>query len=324
MFLIVIETISIFILVYTLLIKSMFASIDTLNTNLANANVYSHLSTMIKEVVIAHIPNTQHDAITNAIAISVINAVVTPELIQQLGKPTLKVAVNWIAKPATISNNKIVIDTTQYKQQLKQVAQEKDLPQFLAPVGQQLEKAIPNQISIIDLNKNPHGIIQGIVRAKMFYQHINTLNTVAIWTAIISFFALIAINLRSIKRFLKTLAIGIATVSVVVLILSFLIPYVILPLFPVTNIDPVIKDEFNMMIQDIGNYLFAATRMPALYMLIGSGALYFLYRWSYVERLQASIDKAFFTKPAPATVSKKKHATRHAPRVRHTAALHKN
>jgi hypothetical protein len=322
-FFIVFEAISIFVLVYTLLIKSIFASIDTLNENLANANVYNHLSTMIKQVVIAHIPDTQHAVLTNAIAVNVVNALVTPELIQQVSKPTLNIAVNWIAKPTTIENNNIVINTAQYKQQLQQFAEEKDLPQFLAPVGQELQKAIPNQIVIMDLNKHPHGIIPAIVRMKVFYQHINIINTVAIWTAIFSFIALMVINIRSIKRFLKTLAVGFATVSIVVLILSFLIPYVVIPLFPVTNVDQIIQNDFNLMIQDIASYLFAATRLPAIWLLIGSGALYFLYRWSYVESLQTNIDKAFFAKPTLSTVSKKKHATRHAPRVRHTAALHK-
>jgi len=316
-FFVVLFALSTFVLMYTLLIKSIFTSIDTLNANLANANVYTHLSTMIKQEVVARIPQNQHAVITNAITVGVVNALVTPELIEQISKPTLTIAVNWIAKPATIQNNKIVVDTTQYKQQVTQFVQQKDIPQFLAPVGQQLQKAIPNQIEIMDLNKHPHGIIPAIVRAKVFYQHINTLNTVAVWTSILSFIALIVVNLRSIKRLLKSLAIGFATVSVIVLILSFLIPYGILPLFHVTNIDPVIQDEFNVMMQDIAIYLFAATRIPAVWMLVGSGALFFLYRWSYVARLQMNIDKAFFTSH---TTPKKHTARHHTPRVRHTAA----
>ncbi len=317
-FLLVVQIISIFVLMYTLLIKSMFTSIDTLNTHLAQASVYNHLSSMIKQEVITHIPNNQHTLLTNAIAISIVNAVVTPEMIQQVSKPMLTIGINWIAKPATIQNNNIVITTTQYKQQLKQFAQEKDLPQFLAPVGKELQQAIPNQIVVMDLNKHPHGIIPAIVRTKMFYQNINTLTTVAIWSAIVSLIALVVVNVRSVKRFLKTLAIGYATISIVILALSFLIPYVILPLFPVTNIDLVIQNEFNQMIQDIAIYLFAATRLPAVLLLLGSGLLYLAYKWAYVENLQSSIDRAFF-----ATASHKKQSTRHrSSHVRHTAVLH--
>src|SRR5438270_1902951 len=77
---IIFQSAAVILLTYTLLFKSIFSSIDSLDAHLQNAGVYNHLAAMIKQALIIRLPNNPDHLLGRALAINVINSMITPEL----------------------------------------------------------------------------------------------------------------------------------------------------------------------------------------------------------------------------------------------------
>jgi hypothetical protein len=273
---------------YTSIIKNVFSSTDSLNTHLEQANVYNNASTLIKARLSARLDQQFQDRIVQAaIADRLLDAIVTPQFVEKQSQRVLPLAAKVISQPLDIENNKVVVDTKNYKAkvQAELAARNGKIPDFIEPTVNNLVTSVPNQLTLVDMTQRPNSILGTLTKAKIFFEHTILWNNIALTVGIVTGLLLLIINYRSLRTFFKYISIAYIISGIVIFIGSYFFPYLIM-LF---NTGPTIY--LNQLVSDAAYYLFALTRMPSL-TLLGLGLLFYLvFRLSYLDALQAQINK---------------------------------
>jgi hypothetical protein len=289
-YLTVIHLLCLIILCYTLVIKSIFSSTDTLNTHLEQANVYANASNLIKARITARLDQQFQDKIVQtAIADRLLDAIVTPQFIEKQSQRVLPLAAKVISQPLDIENNKVVVDAQGYKQKIQSELQSRsgNIPDFIQPAANNLIASVPNQLVLVDMTQRPNSILGFLTNAKIFFENTILWNNIALTVGIVTGLLLLIINFQSLRTFFKYVSIAYIISGVVVFIGSYFIPYIITLFNSGSNI------FLNKLVSDASYYVFALTRTSSI-TLLGLGVLFYvLFRLSYLDALQVQIDKLF-------------------------------
>lgn len=289
-FLTIVHILCLFVLSYTLIVKSIFSSTDSLNNHLKEAGLYTDVSDMVKARISENLNEKFQDKIVErAIAEKVLDAIVTPTFVEKQSQRILPIAAKVVSKPLDIQDNKVVVDAQKYKQKINSELQNnKDkIPDIIEPAVTTLVGAVPDQLTLVDMQKRPNSILAFLTKAKILYENISVWNNIALWVGVITALVLIILNREQLRALFKYLTIAYLVSGAIVLIGSYLFPYLLLLMNTGENI------YLNKMVSDASYYFFAQTRVLSIIYLILGGIFFFLFKWSYVAALQVQVDKLF-------------------------------
>jgi hypothetical protein len=303
-FIIIVHALCLFVLSYTLIIKGIFSSTDSLNTHLNQSGVYADASNLVKARISAGLEQRMQDRIVIlAVSERLLDAIITPQLVEKQGQRILPLVSRVISQPLDIANNKVVVDMKSYKQRVTSElsSSTNPIPDILGPSVATLVAATPDQLTLVDMTQRPNSILGYLVKGKILFEHINTWNTIALTVGVVTAILLIIFNTENLRKLFRYLSIAYLVAGGIVFVGSYLFPYLLM----LVNTGPNIY--LNKLVSDAVYYLFAETRMPAIIFLAIGGVCYFLFRWSYSDVIQTQVNKIFHTAPP-----EKKEKTRFA------------
>lgn len=289
-FLTIVHILCLLVLSCTLIIKSIFSSTDSINTHLKEAGLYVDVSNMVKARVSENLNQRFEDKIVQrAMAERLLDAIVTPEFVEKQSQRVLPIAAKVIEKPLDIQNNKVIVDTKNYKDKVTSEVDNPDskIPDLIQPAATNLIATIPDQLTLVDMEKRPNSVLGYLTKAKILYENISVWNSTALTVGIITALLLIIINSRQLRALFKYLTIAYLVSGGIILLGSYLFPYLIMLMNTGPNI------YLNEMIRDATYYVFEQTRTPSIIYLVFGGLFYCIFRWYDALKVQAN--KLFHT-----------------------------
>jgi hypothetical protein len=201
-----------------------FADVGATSNFFTKANVYVNLSTLAKEEIKKHYPEDfAKRTLQVALADKVLETVVTPELTKNLVESGLKVSVKVAQTPTSIIDDKVVINTDQYKQQVVELLDGMDLGKELNLVANRVVDSVPKELVLVDTKERPNSILAWIIKLRTILDYSRTITTIA-WIALgVSLIVILLNNLKRIKTIFLVIALGFGGAAVAVILLTLLV-----------------------------------------------------------------------------------------------------
>lgn len=289
--LIALHAIAIILITYFAFILNIFSSPSSVNYHLEQSGGYNHISEIVKLEIINRLPeDVSNNFLQKALAQNILNFFVTPVTIQKVARPMLEVPFFFVAQPTKIQNDKVVIETQQYRDTISAELPGLQIPGVLSTLAQKIVNAVPDTITLVDLEKRPNNVLGLLVKAKMIYSQISVINWVMVAVAIISFSLIVILNLHMIRQILLSLTFGYLTIGLFVLLGSWAIPYILINFVPESP-DPVIGNQLNLFVNESLNYFFGLTRRFGWVYLVIALIAYLLWRLKAIDKVQKGVDK---------------------------------
>lgn len=289
----ILHTVAIVILCYTVFVVSIFSSPSALSAHLKQAGLFNDAALLVQAEIVDHFPQElKQRIILNALAVKLLEVVVTPQLIERAAEPALTIAAKIMEQPFTVQNSMLVIDTSGYKQQAATELASGTLPTEIVSIADRVIAAVPNELSLMNLSENPNKVITTVIQLRALYTHIDSANTIAWLVAIVTFILIVAFNLTNLHRIFRTVGMVYLTAGIVVVIVSLVAPPVITSQLPVSSAN-LSSLYLNQMVTHASEYFFNLTRTPAMVFLVVGAVLYLISHWKRAEKkMQKSVDEA--------------------------------
>lgn len=275
--------------IFTTINKNLKDVPSTMNF-MENAGVYNNLSTIAKLQIQSYYPEQiQNNILVLGLANKLVETVVTPGLVEKAALPAVKASFAFAKAPTDIVNDKVVVETGLYKQQALDAIAGLGLPNLLVINANLLINSIPPQINLVDLQKRPNNALGMVVKVKeLFAQNRQNLQTawIVMWVSLI---LLIVNGMRHLKHLIKTLWMGIGIVSIMLILIYYLRPYILSVWLP-SSVDA-IGDAQNQLISDAVAYFLWQVRSIAFYYLGISVICFFLWKFVNWDKTQNNTDR---------------------------------
>lgn len=205
-------------------VRNNFKDVPSTSRFLAGGNVYNNLAIIAGEQIQAHYPpELLEKPILMAVADRVVDTVVTPELVQSLVEAGLTASTKFAQAPTAIVDDRVVIDTPEYKQQALDFVAQLGLPEFLTNMANNIINAIPGQLVLVDTRTNPNSVLAMIIEARTFLDNAETIRVIS-WTVfIIALIVLVITNIKKLKTMFLTLTWGFGVGALIILAGSVII-----------------------------------------------------------------------------------------------------
>lgn len=287
------------------IINANFKDAPSMLNFLSKANVYNNASQILKLEVQDYYPKSiKNNFVLYGLANKLVDYVVTPNLVEKVAQPAVKLSVAFAKSPTSIVSNKVVVATAPYKSQALSTVNELGLPKILVRVATLAVSSVPQRLTLVNLEKHPNSPLAMIIRARTILQHNETFLVLTSFAMLFLWIVLIVYNMRHIKKLFEAIWIALGSAFVIVLILSFLIPLVVSWNLPgdVGNLGL----AQNALVIDVVNYFIMELR-NIIWWYAGFAIISFAI-WKFIkfEKIQVKIDK-FLKKIHVPTVEVKVH-----------------
>jgi hypothetical protein len=288
--LILIVAISLLLIGYLTVVQNTFATSDKLLIFLKEAKAFNYTADIVKSEISDKLPQkTKDNIIQSALISKFMDYIITPDNVEKLAGPGLKLAYKAADTPTSIVNNKIVIDTTTYKSQASSYIGGLKLADALAQPANDLINSVPTQLTLVDNNKNPNNPLELLIKLRNGLHTVKTVLTYSWWTVVVAILVILVLNLRNLKRLFKSLTWGFAIPGVFIVVGSWLFPALI-SVFGPKSTDPVIGDSTNGLINSVITTLFTNTRTFGLVCLVIAIIAGLIYYFVPLQKVQDQID----------------------------------
>lgn len=181
-------------------IHNNFKDVPSISRFFVAGNVYNNLSVIAQERIKQNYPPEIADKpIQVAIVDRVVENVVTPDLVQRLVEVGLTASSRFAQAPTSIINDRVVINTPEYKQQAMDLVQNLELPKFLTTMADNIINSVPGQLVLIDTRSNPNSVLAMIIQARTLLDNAETIRMISWIVLAIAIIVLIILNQKSIK-----------------------------------------------------------------------------------------------------------------------------
>lgn len=298
----VIASIAIIVCTYGTVLRDNFATAAKLVVFMKNAQTFVHISDAVKAEVSANLPQSVKDNfLQNALAEKLLDVIVTPENVAKVAEPLLTATYKVADKTdATIKNDNVIIESGKYKTQASKFVSDSKLPQVLTDPLNSLINSVPNDIKIVDGQKNPDSPLLLMVKLRMAFQKLNAVVNVLWWVIILSLLGIVALNWRNYRSVLRSIGLSLGITGLIITIGSWMFAPVMLIFLPQST-DPVIGNTLNQATADIINQYFLLTRPYGFFLLIVGVVLYVLYRFDVIARSADFVRKQMKKRSAKTT-----------------------
>ena len=287
-------------------INRNFKTSDSMLAFLKEANVYSNISSIIKLDIQGSYPAViKNNIVVNGLADKLLEAVVTPSLVERFAAPAVKLSVKFANSPTSIIDKKVVVATAKYKKQALQAIADFGLPKFVVVNAGLLVDSVPPYLTIVNNEKHPNNIFALIIKMRTILAYNKTALQVS-WVAIIALILILVVhNLTSIKRLLLVLGITFGIAGSLIIILNLMLPTIMSMLIP-SSLDPAITAQNKLITDAVATLVGQILRCSFIYVIL---AVISCLIWKFVNlaRFQTRVDKTFRHIHVPAITVKIKN-----------------
>lgn len=203
---------------------------------LKESRAFDNIAQIAKNDISNNLPdNIKNNFIKRAIITKIMDIIITPENVSKVAEPAIIKLYKLSGEATKIADKQIVFDTTVFKSQAKDYLPAVGLPQGLADTTSDFVNSIPNTITILDVENNPNSPLAILVKLQSAFRAISTV-TSALWLAVVvSILAALLLNVKNLRRLLKTYYLAFGISAGLVLGLSYGGPAITASLLPATT-----------------------------------------------------------------------------------------
>lgn len=317
-FAVAISIVTLFIISYATILVNNFKTPETTSDFFKNSNTYYYLAEIVKtDIRSKYPPDLRSNVIQLTAADALLNFIVTPNLVERISLPVLRVRARVAQLPLSFAGNNLVLNTQQYTQQLSSTLSSLNLPTTINDAAQKLIASVPSEITLVDTQKNPNSILATITQTRILFEQIQTILRIAWVIFIIALVTLFVINLKFLQRLMRGLLWLFASCGIIILLLSFIAPALanLLPSNP-NPIDGALKDS---LVNNMVTYYFSSTRTLSLVYILLAIGFYLLYRFLPYPTIMQWENRYLFPSSHVNTTKNKSQQSSHTPRSKKSA-----
>jgi hypothetical protein len=210
---------------FVVILRDNFISSSKAYLFLKESQAFENLAELTKDSIRSNLPDkVKNNFIEKALIEKIMEIVVTPQNIAKIAEPAIVGLYKVTTKAADLADKNISYDTKTIKNQARQYIPSLGLPKSFVDASNEFVNAVPDEITVLDVQKNPNSPLAIFVKLRNAYRTINTVANILWIVLVINIVALIAINIKNIARMLKSFAWGFGSAGVASLIISYLAP----------------------------------------------------------------------------------------------------
>lgn len=273
-------SISLLLIPYLTVAKSLITNAQSTINLLQKAKTFEYTAEIAKSEIQNRLPEkVKQNLIEQSIINRIMDAIITPQLIQNISEPAIKLAVKQLQEDPKLSleNQKIELDVAPYKQNLSNYVSSLGLPDGIKQSAENFSQSLPDKFAIVDVEKNPNSPLLMLIKLRSLYNNILLANNI-VWIALaLSALALIALLYQQLLRLAKLASRSLVTVGVLVIVFSYLTPPT-LSLFVPSNLTESSGTEVAALINELDAQYFAMTQVYGWW-YIGVGLVLMIIVW---------------------------------------------
>ena len=229
-----------------------------------------------------------------ALVNKVIDIVVTPENVSKIAEPGLVNLYKLSNKAADLATKKIEFDTTTFKSEAEQYLPKLGLSESLTTTTLDFIKSVPNNVIIVNVEKQPNSPIAIFLKIRNAYKGIDTATNTLWIIALLSLIGVILINRKSLSRILSSIYWSLGIAGVFVLIATYIVPPIANSFLPTTGNASESAAIGNLVDGIINNYFGLVRGFAYLYIIVAALALlvHFLINSDKVKETYNSVSKS--------------------------------
>lgn len=278
---VVILSISMFVLPYLGVTRTTLSSADNTIAFLEASNTFNYTSQIVKNEVNARLPESvQQNIIERSIVNKLMDLLITPQLIQNIAEPVVKVQITLLQRKngnVELVNNQVVFNLEPYKQNLSSYISSLGLPSGVQSTVSSFANSLPNSITLVDGQKNPNSPVITALKVKQYYNTVMQLAMVMWVVLFLAIIALVGLLYRDFRRLARVSAKLWLVWGAVVLLLSYLAPPGLNLLVP-NNLTEASGPEIAQLINALNAHFFVLTRSYSWWYL-GIGVVSLVAAW---------------------------------------------
>lgn len=227
---------------------------------LKEAKVFVVTTDIVKAEIAERLPDDiKKNYIKNTVASRLLDVIITPESVAKVAEPSINAAYRVAKEPTKISNNQVVLETDKYKNQALEFIPTIQLPGAITDVANRLVGSIPDQLTLIDLQKRPNSILATFIQIRDTIRTISNIVNILWVLVVVNILLLIAVNIKTPGRILRTISWVLGVTGLVIVIGSYIFAPIINIIF-LQNIDTISGNSLNTLTSNIANHYFLLTR----------------------------------------------------------------
>ncbi|MBP9719409.1 MAG: hypothetical protein KBD46_02985 [Candidatus Levybacteria bacterium] len=255
-----------------------------------NARVYENVSTIVHlEIQSYYPPLIKKNILLSGLADKLVDTIVTPDTVANVAAPALRLSVKFAQAPTSIINNKVVISTALYKQQVVQALTNFGLPKFVVVNAKLVIDAVPAQLTLVNLEKRPNSILGIIIKIRTFLQYNQAALQIS-WMVLVALIIIIFLDtIHRFRDFFKAIWISFAVSGLLVITLYFA-RNLIMSIFLPSSSDPLMVAQ-NALVTDAVSYLLREIRNIGVIYVVFAVISFVIWRFVNFVKLQIKINK---------------------------------
>lgn len=273
-------SISLLLLPYLVVTKSLITNAENTINLLEKSKTFEYTAQIAKSEIQNRLPEkVKQNLIEQSIINRIMDAIITPQLIQNISEPAIKLAIKQLQGDPKLSleNQKIELDVSPYKQNLTGYVSSLGLPEGIKESANNFSQSLPDKLAIVDVEKNPNSPLLLLIKLRSIYNSVLLANNIMWFVLILSALSLVALLYRSLLRLAKIVAKSLIIVGALIAIFSYTAPPA-LSMFVPNNLTESSGSEVAALINSIDTQYFAMTQIYAWW-YIGIGLLIAIITW---------------------------------------------
>ena len=257
---------------FVVILRDNFISSTKAYLFLKESQVFENVAELAKDTVRNNLPEkVKNNFIEKALIEKIMEIVITPQNIAKIAEPGIKGLYNVSSKAADLAEKNISFDTRPIKTQAQQYIPSLGLPKAFVDASDEFVKSVPDEITILDVQKNPNSPLAIFVKLRNAYRALNTIANILWFLLIINILAIVAVNIKNITRMLKSFAWAFGSAGIASLIISYLSPQ-LTNLFLGSGQNSTDQAIYNLVNGLVTHYFKLMNSYGLLYVLIGGVA----------------------------------------------------
>ena len=257
---------------FVVILRDNFISSTKTYLFLKESQAFENLAELTKDSIRNNLPDkVKNNFLEKALVEKIMEIVITPQNIAKIAEPAIAGLYKVTNKAANLADKNISYDTKAIKNQAQQYLPSLGLPKAFVDASNDFVNSVPDEITILDVKKNPNSPLAIFVKLRNAYRTLNTVANILWIVLVVNVIALVALNIKNISRMLKSFAWAFGSAGVASLIISYLAPQ-LTSLFMGSGssaTDQAISNLVNGLVQ---NYFRLMSSYGWLYILIGAVA----------------------------------------------------
>lgn len=231
--LVVILSIALVLASFLAVIRNNFGTGTKAFLFIKEAKGFENISELAKVEITSNLPDSvKNNFIKNALVQKIVDIAITPENVAKIAEPGLVNLYKLSGSAADLATKKIEFNTIDFKKQSEQYLPKLGLSTSFTDTTLEFIKSVPDNITILNVEKNPNSPIALFLKIQKYYKLLNSLTDTLWWLAALSVLGVVLINLKSKNRILSSIYWPFGVAGAVILALCYISPSIISAFMP--------------------------------------------------------------------------------------------